>query len=182
MTIWYEATYPNMFGLTLHLPPLPPFRSTQVMQGLRMLELCVDNLTAEFLDPILSEVQGQLMYALWQHLRPPPHLHGPHALRILGKLAGRNRRFLKTAVPPPVSLTTNSESGALTQIIAGGRGCIPNLGQRSGSPPFGDHPYGFFCIFAAFIFHFAACQECPAVFDRHGREGNSLSLFYCLHL
>ena len=61
----------------------------------------MDNLTADFLDPILAEVQAELMMGIWQHIRPPPYPHGgPDALRILGKLGGRNRRFLKHAIFP----------------------------------------------------------------------------------
>lgn len=68
-----------------------------VSQGLRTLELCIDNLTAEFLDPILAPVIKDLMAALWKHLRPLPYnqAHATATLRILGKLGGRNRRILK---------------------------------------------------------------------------------------
>ena len=67
-----------------------------VTQGLRTLELCIDNLTQEFLDPIVQPVLSDLMKALWSHLRPLPHNHhhSHSALRILGKLGGRNRKFL----------------------------------------------------------------------------------------
>ncbi|KAE8354212.1 transcription-associated protein [Aspergillus coremiiformis] len=59
--------------------------SELVGQGLRTLELCVDNLTADYLDPIMAPIMDELMTALWDHLRPHP---------ILGKLGGRNRKFL----------------------------------------------------------------------------------------
>ncbi|KAJ8604234.1 hypothetical protein MRB53_041886 [Persea americana] len=67
-----------------------------VTQGLRTLELCIDNLTQEFLDPIIQPILHELMQALWSHLRPLPHNHhhSHSALRILGKLGGRNRKFL----------------------------------------------------------------------------------------
>lgn len=70
--------------------------SDLVTQGLRTLELCIDNLTQEFLDPILAPVLPELMQALWSHLRPLPHNHhhSHSALRILGKMGGRNRRFV----------------------------------------------------------------------------------------
>ncbi|KAI8819858.1 uncharacterized protein EV422DRAFT_620718 [Fimicolochytrium jonesii] len=68
-----------------------------VSQGVRTLELCVDNLTKEFLDPIMSPVITELMTALSRHLRPLPYHTGhSHAVvRILGKLGGRNRRNVK---------------------------------------------------------------------------------------
>ena len=66
-----------------------------VAQGLRTLELCVDNLTPEFLDPTLSPVLRELMGALHDILRPLPHPHvtAHTTIRILGKLGGRNRRL-----------------------------------------------------------------------------------------
>ena len=70
--------------------------SDLVGQGLRTLELCVDNLTADYLDPIMAPVIDELMGALWDHLRPTPysHFHAHSTMRILGKLGGRNRKFL----------------------------------------------------------------------------------------
>ena len=71
--------------------------SDLVGQGLRTLELCVDNLTAEYLDPIMAPVIDELMAALWDHLKPNPysHFHAHTTMRILGKLGGRNRKFLQ---------------------------------------------------------------------------------------
>ncbi|KAL2266473.1 hypothetical protein VTJ83DRAFT_5825 [Remersonia thermophila] len=70
-------------------------------QGLRTLELCVDNLTADYLDPIMAPVIDELMTALFDHLKPHPynHFHAHTTLRILGKLGGRNRRFKTDAIP-----------------------------------------------------------------------------------
>jgi transformation/transcription domain-associated protein len=68
-----------------------------ISQGLRTLELCVDNLTAEYFDPIIEPVIEDVMKALWKHLKPLPyyHQHSHTTLRILGKLGGRNRNFMK---------------------------------------------------------------------------------------
>ncbi|EPQ59490.1 hypothetical protein GLOTRDRAFT_136350 [Gloeophyllum trabeum ATCC 11539] len=65
-------------------------------QGLRTLELCIDNLTPDFLDPTLNTVLRELTEALHSHLKPLPasHHHSSSAARILGKLGGRNRRLL----------------------------------------------------------------------------------------
>ncbi|RAL61698.1 hypothetical protein DID88_002766 [Monilinia fructigena] len=73
--------------------------SDLVGQGLRTLELCVDNLTADYLDPIMAPVIDELMTALFDHLRPNPysHFHAHTTMRILGKLGGRNRRFMTGA-------------------------------------------------------------------------------------
>ncbi|KAJ3116271.1 hypothetical protein HDU96_010045 [Phlyctochytrium bullatum] len=71
-----------------------------VSQGLRTLELCIDNLTQEFLEPILNPVIGDLMAALWTHLQPLPYKveHSNSTIRILGKLGGRNRRIIGEAL------------------------------------------------------------------------------------
>jgi transformation/transcription domain-associated protein len=73
--------------------------SDLVGQGLRTLELCVDNLTADYLDPIMAPVIDEVMTALFDHLRPNPysHFHAHTTMRILGKLGGRNRKFMTGA-------------------------------------------------------------------------------------
>lgn len=67
-----------------------------VSQGLRTLELCVDNLTQEFLNPLMAPVIQDVMAALWKLLRPIPfsHQHAHTTMRILGKVGGRNRKDL----------------------------------------------------------------------------------------
>ncbi|RLV84171.1 Transcription-associated protein 1 [Meyerozyma sp. JA9] len=68
-----------------------------VSQGLRTFELCVDNLTAEYFDPMIEPVINEIMAALWKHLEPIPyhHHHSHTAIRILGKLGGRNHKHFK---------------------------------------------------------------------------------------
>ena len=83
--------------------------SDLVSQGLRTLELCVDNLTADYLDPIMAPIMDDLMTALWDHLKPAPyhHFHAHTTMRILGKLGGRNRKFLNH--PPELSFKPYSD-------------------------------------------------------------------------
>ena len=83
--------------------------SDLVGQGLRTLELCVDNLTADYLDPIMAPVMDELMAALWGHLKPNPysHFHAHTTMRILGKLGGRNRKFLSYA--PHLAFDNNTD-------------------------------------------------------------------------
>ncbi|CCF50080.1 hypothetical protein NDA11_006772 [Ustilago hordei] len=78
-----------------------------VSQGLRTLELCIDNLTQEFLDPIMAPYAQDIMSALWQHLQPLPHnhQHSHTTMRILGKMGGRNRKLLQN--PPRLSYTSH---------------------------------------------------------------------------
>ncbi|KAF5011503.1 hypothetical protein F66182_15352, partial [Fusarium sp. NRRL 66182] len=44
----------------------------------------------------MAPIMDELMTALWDHLRPHPysHFHSHTTMRILGKLGGRNRKFL----------------------------------------------------------------------------------------
>lgn len=78
-----------------------------VSQGLRTFELCVDNLTAEYFDPMIEPVIDEIMAALWKHLEPVPyhHQHSHTSIRILGKLGGRNHKNFK----PCNSLVSQSE-------------------------------------------------------------------------
>ncbi|KAI9209824.1 uncharacterized protein BJ171DRAFT_609195 [Polychytrium aggregatum] len=88
-----------------------------VSQGLRTLELCIDNLTQEFLEPLMSPVLNDLMAALWKHLQPPPYpqIHSHTTMRILGKLGGRNRR--KLLAPNPFTFNrVNPETGLEMEI------------------------------------------------------------------
>ncbi|KAI8052219.1 hypothetical protein BDF22DRAFT_743794 [Syncephalis plumigaleata] len=75
--------------------------SELISQGLRTLELCIDNLTQDFLDPIMAPVIDDLMRALWSHLQSNTtnEQYSQSTMRILGKLGGRNRRLL---LNPPV--------------------------------------------------------------------------------
>ncbi|KAI8989366.1 hypothetical protein BDB01DRAFT_537511 [Pilobolus umbonatus] len=88
-----------------------------VTQGLRTMELCNDNLNPEFLDTIMAPVMNELMDALWSHLKPLPYSqqHSHVAMRILGKLGGRNRRMLNK--PPKLNFIKRVESGVNVEII-----------------------------------------------------------------
>ncbi|KAF8195850.1 FAT domain-containing protein [Mycena galopus ATCC 62051] len=90
-----------------------------VAQGLRTLELCIDNLTPDFLDPTLSTVLRELMEALHSHLKPLPasHLLAHSITRILGKLGGRNRRVL--TLEPALKYRDPSEAAKVPISFAG---------------------------------------------------------------
>lgn len=72
-----------------------------VNQSLKTLELCIDNLNHDFLEPIFAPVKDDLMAALWKHLHPVPYNqnHSHTTMRILGKFGGRNRRILRDQAP-----------------------------------------------------------------------------------
>ena len=88
-----------------------------VSQGLRTMELCNDNLNPEFLDHIMAPVMTELMDALWKHLQPLPYnqQHSHTAMRILGKLGGRNRRMLKN--PPKLKYNQRAEIGMTVEVV-----------------------------------------------------------------
>jgi transformation/transcription domain-associated protein len=94
-----------------------------VGQGLRTLELCVDNLTADYLDPIMAPVIDELMTALFDHLKPHPysHFHAHTTLRILGKLGGRNRKFMTDALPVTFQQYVDDRSSFDVRLIGSKR-------------------------------------------------------------
>lgn len=90
-----------------------------VSQGLRTLELCIDNLTQEFLDPIMAPYAYDIMSALWKHLQPLPHnhQHSHTTMRILGKMGGRNRRLLQAA--PRLNYVSAAKQPSFTIYLDG---------------------------------------------------------------
>lgn len=67
---------------------------TLISQGLRTLELCVDNLQPDFLYEHIQPVRAELMQALWKTLRNPSDQIAQVAFRVLGKFGGGNRKML----------------------------------------------------------------------------------------
>ncbi len=114
-------------------------------QGLRTLELCVDNLTADYLDPIMQPYMEDIMGSLWRMLKPvgltsanaiangtahmvgTGHTGAHTAVRILGKLGGRNRRFITG--PPDLEWRgyADDEASFDVRLI----GAVANGGERA---------------------------------------------------
>lgn len=67
---------------------------TLVSQGLRTLELCVDNLQPDFLYDHIQPVRTDLIQGLWRTLRCNNDTNAQTAFRVLGKLGGNNRRMM----------------------------------------------------------------------------------------
>lgn len=80
-----------------------------VSLGLRTLDFWIDSLNPDFLESSMENVMSEVILALWSHLRPEPYLWGSRSLQILGKLGGRNRRFLKE--PLALECKENPEHG-----------------------------------------------------------------------
>ncbi|XP_066149283.1 transcription-associated protein 1 isoform X2 [Euwallacea fornicatus] len=66
---------------------------TLISQGLRTLELCVDNLQHDFLYEHIQPVRAELMQALWKSLRSNDQL-AQVAFKVLGKFGGGNRKMM----------------------------------------------------------------------------------------
>ncbi|GBP38089.1 hypothetical protein EVAR_95217_1 [Eumeta japonica] len=65
---------------------------TLISQGLRTLELCVDNLQPDFLYEHIQPVRADLMQALWRTLQNNEVAR--IAFRVLGKFGGGNRKMM----------------------------------------------------------------------------------------
>lgn len=89
-----------------------------ISQGLRTLELCIDNLTSEYFDPIIEPVIDDISKSLFKLLQPQPFNHAiSHTtVKILGKLGGRNRRFLKAPSDLKSDTELDMEINALVKI------------------------------------------------------------------
>ena len=74
--------------------------------GIKVLEIWLDTLKSDVLEPILEPVMPELIQALLSHLKTQPHAYGSAAIRILAKLGGKNRRYLTDSL----SMDTNERT------------------------------------------------------------------------
>lgn len=65
-----------------------------ISQGLRTLELCVDNLQPDFLHAHFELIRFDLMQSLWRNLHYQNETIAKTSFRILGKLGGANHRMI----------------------------------------------------------------------------------------
>ncbi|KAA8493601.1 Transcription-associated protein 1 [Porphyridium purpureum] len=80
--------------LSLHIQPIAEALKCSnelTSLALRTLEFWVDTLHPEFLQGLLSKVEPQLSYGLWEHARPGTTGFGMTCVRILGKMGAANR-------------------------------------------------------------------------------------------
>lgn len=94
---------------------------TLISQGLRTLELCVDNLQPDFLYEHIQPVRADLMQALWRTLHNNEVAR--IAFRVLGKFGGGNRKMMiepqrleyreSDAYPPAVLATFQDQQKAI---------------------------------------------------------------------
>lgn len=85
-----------------------------VSQGLRTLELCVDNLQPDFLYDHIQPVKSDLMQALWKTLRNPMETMAHVAFRVLGKFGGGGRKMLQE--PQQLTYRATENIGACLMI------------------------------------------------------------------
>ena len=105
--------------LRVIVPALDSHSGDLVNLGLRTLEFWVDNLNPLFLIPEISknaELFTQLMQSLSRHLRPAPYPYGLLTLRLLGKLGGKNRQFLRE--PLRLQLSQEDARGQALQLTS----------------------------------------------------------------
>ena len=92
--------------------------------GLRTLEFWIDQLNPGEIDTGIAhtpEDLSELMIAVCAHLRPSPYPYGTLAIRILGKLGGRNRRFLRELIAMPSSVSAPLDADASAPFDYGAR-------------------------------------------------------------
>ncbi|VDK71443.1 unnamed protein product [Litomosoides sigmodontis] len=68
--------------------------SSLIQQGLRTLELCVDNLQPDYLYEHMAPVRAELIRGLWQCMSSQEKSAPQIAFRILGKFGASNRKML----------------------------------------------------------------------------------------
>ena len=85
-----------------------------VSQGLRTLELCVDNLQPDFLYDHIQPVKSDLMQALWKTLRNPMETMAHVAFRVLGKFGGGGRKMLQE--PQQLTYRATENIGACLMV------------------------------------------------------------------
>ncbi|GAM17862.1 hypothetical protein SAMD00019534_010370 [Acytostelium subglobosum LB1] len=71
----------------------------------KTIELLVDNVTGDFLLNVFRENKTEFLHAIWAHLKPMPYFFGPHAVRVLGKMAGKSRSLTVHASTPLIETT-----------------------------------------------------------------------------
>ncbi|KAH8869064.1 Transformation/transcription domain-associated protein [Schistosoma japonicum] len=81
-----------------------------VNQGLRTLELCVDNMQPDFLHDHLYQVRGDMLLALYNSLHSPSEYVQKMAFKVLGKLGLFNRTNLLETQRLRIS-STEGEAG-----------------------------------------------------------------------
>ena len=118
--VTFPSSFPSSLLPYLHMlmdPLVSALNGSQTLisQGLRTLELCVDNLQPDFLYDHIQPVRAELMQALWQTLHNPDDAMAAVAYRVLGKFGGSNRKMLST--PQPVSFNVCSNVMHLVLIF-----------------------------------------------------------------
>jgi hypothetical protein len=124
------------------IPALNSKTGSLINLALRTLEFWVDNLHPDYLHPIFATQDNdgvshfRLMVALTQHLQPAPYPYGLLCIRLLGKLGGTNRLFLREMV----AFVDPKEQGEETELRkVSERGALSMYCEwQSGSPSSDD--------------------------------------------
>eukprot|EP01133_Synstelium_polycarpum_P011916 gene11916-13884_t len=82
----------------------------------KTLELIVDNVTGDFLLNTFKDNKTEFLHAIWMHLKPTPYFFGPHAVRVLGKMAGKSRS-VTVFHPTPLFKEVRADPEALRIVL-----------------------------------------------------------------
>ncbi|TIB16619.1 hypothetical protein E3P89_00202 [Wallemia ichthyophaga] len=93
----FQVVLPFLSSLTRPLCMALESENVEILeQALRLVEICVETLNPLYVDPILTPYIRQIQMGIYKLLKPVPHNHklAHTAVRILGKLGGRNRKAI----------------------------------------------------------------------------------------
>ena len=100
-----------------------------ISQGLRTLELCVDNLQPDFLYEHIQPIRGELMQALWRTLRHSEQAISQVSFRILGKLGGSSHKLM--IEPQKLEwIETAQDPATLIALIQAHEATTPGIGSQ----------------------------------------------------
>ncbi|EGG23993.1 protein kinase [Cavenderia fasciculata] len=76
----------------------------------KTLEFFVDHVSGDYLLGVFKENKTEFLQTIWAHLRPTPYFFGPHAVRVLGKMAGKSRSItVLSSTPLTPDPSTNAD-------------------------------------------------------------------------
>lgn len=93
----FQVVLPFLSSLTRPLCLALESENVEIVeQALRLVEICVETLNPIYVDPILTPYIRKIQIGIYKLLKPVPHNHklAHTAVRILGKLGGRNRKAI----------------------------------------------------------------------------------------
>ncbi|TIC01039.1 hypothetical protein E3Q17_01964 [Wallemia mellicola] len=110
----FQVVLPFLHSLTRPLCMALESKNDEIVeQALRLVEICVETLNPVYVDPILAPQIRQIQTGIYRLLKPVPANHklAHTAVRVLGKLGGRNRKAIN--IPARVSPRVVDQSASI---------------------------------------------------------------------